>query len=86
MTETETEPHGPDELAAWCTPWRVAAFLGIILTAAFPGVVVGTETFFRSDYGVIGYPALQFLSETTTAIKLPLWATSKTGAFANTVG
>ena len=73
MTETKTEPHGPDELAAWCTPWRVAAFLGIILAAAFPGIVTGTETFFRSDYGVIGYPALKYLSETTTAIKLPLW-------------
>lgn len=73
MTDSNAEPHGPDELAAWCAPGRVAALLGIMLAAAFPGIVAGTETFFRSDYGVIGYPALKFFQDTTTAIKLPLW-------------
>ena len=55
------------------TPCRFAVFLLLAFVLAFPGIWMGTETFFRSDYGVMAYPAAHYLRESLRAGELPLW-------------
>lgn len=73
MTTPEPDEIGSCQLEQWFAPWRVGLLLAALMVAAFPGIVAGTETFFRSDYGVIGYPALDFLRDAVRSAKLPLW-------------
>ena len=61
------------QLPDWFTPRRFAAFLLLAFVLAFPGIWLGTETFFRSDYGVMAYPAAHYLRESLRAGELPLW-------------
>ena len=70
---TTSTPKGTGELEEWFSPWRIGLLLGLLLVTAFPGIVAGTQTFFRSDYGVIGFPALDFLADAFRSAKLPLW-------------
>jgi len=58
---------------SWFTPPRFAAFLLLAFVLAFPGIWLGTETFFRSDYGVMAYPAAHYLRQSLRAGELPLW-------------
>lgn len=70
-----------DESTTWLTPGRVMLLVAALFVAAFPGVVIGTATFFRLDYGVIGYPALHHFVESVKSTKIPLWnAYSNCGA------
>lgn len=70
----DASPETPDpSLAAWLTPHRFAVFLLLAFVLAFPGIWMGTETFFRSDYGVMAYPAAHYLRESIRAGELPLW-------------
>lgn len=55
------------------TPRRFAVFLLLAFVLAFPGIWMGTETFFRSDYGVMAYPSAHYLRESLRAGELPLW-------------
>ena len=55
------------------TPRRFAVFLLLAFVLAFPGIWMGTETFFRSDYGVMAYPSAHYLRESLRADELPLW-------------
>ncbi len=67
-------PQTPDpSLADWFTPRRFGVFLLVAFGFAFPGIWMGTETFFRSDYGVMAYPAAHYLRESIWAGELPLW-------------
>ena len=61
------------QLPDWFTPRRFAAFLLLAFVLAFPGIWMGTETFFRSDYGVMAYPSAHYLRESLRAGELPLW-------------
>ena len=61
------------EFSAWFTPRRFAVFLLLAFVVAFPGIWLGTETFFRSDYGVMAYPSAHYLRESLRAGELPLW-------------
>ncbi len=61
------------QLPDWFTPRRFAVFLLLAFVLAFPGIWMGTETFFRSDYGVMAYPAAHYLRESIRAGELPLW-------------
>ena len=61
------------EFSAWFTPRRFAVFLLLAFIVAFPGIWMGTETFFRSDYGVMAYPSAHYLRESLRAGELPLW-------------
>ena len=70
----DPRPETPDpSLADWFTPRRFAVFLLLAFILAFPGIWMGTETFFRSDYGVMAYPATHYLRESLRAGELPLW-------------
>ena len=76
-----TTPTDNNEPAAWFTPTRVILLVTALFVAAFPGVVAGTATFFRLDYGVIGYPALHHFVAAVKSTKIPLWnAYSNCGA------
>ena len=61
------------QLPDWFTPRRFAVFLLLAFVLAFPGIWMGTETFFRSDYGVMAYPSAHYLRESIRAGELPLW-------------
>ncbi len=70
----DPRPETPDPpLADWFTPRRFAVFLLFAFVLAFPGIWMGTETFFRSDYGVMAYPAAHYLRESIWRGELPLW-------------
>ena len=54
-TETPLEAGAADE---WLTPGRFALFLGLLILAAFPGVLLGGTTFIiRMPLGGPGEPA-----------------------------
>jgi hypothetical protein len=73
-TTPDPRPQTPDASPGdWFTPRRFAAFLLLAFVVAFPGIWMGTETFFRSDYGVMAYPAAHYLRESLRAGELPLW-------------
>ncbi|MEI7729627.1 MAG: YfhO family protein [Verrucomicrobiota bacterium] len=57
----------------WLTPWRMALLLWAGLTAAFPAVMCGTESFFFRDYGVMGYPLIHHQHESFWRGEWPLW-------------
>ncbi len=69
-SELETPNSEP---SSWFTPRRFAVFLLLAFVVAFPGIWMGTETFFRSDYGVMAYPSAHYLRESIRAGELPLW-------------
>jgi len=69
-----SRPETPNpELGDWFSPHRFAAYLLLAFVVAFPGIWMGTETFFRSDYGVMAYPSAHYLRESLRAGELPLW-------------
>ncbi|PAW85284.1 MAG: hypothetical protein B9S33_10000, partial [Pedosphaera sp. Tous-C6FEB] len=71
---SNSKPETPDPSPGdWFTPPRFAAFLLLAFVVAFPGIWLGTETFFRSDYGVMAYPSAHYLRESLRAGELPLW-------------
>lgn len=73
MTTPAPDDNESCELEQWFTAGRVGLLLAALMAAVFPGILIGTETFFRSDYAVIGYPALDFLRDAFRSAKLPLW-------------
>jgi len=70
---SESENESTDQTTQWFTPLRVGLMIAVLLAAVFPGIVAGTASFFRSDYGVIGYPALAHVSDSARMMKFPLW-------------
>jgi hypothetical protein len=57
----------------WFTPWRFAGLLFLLIFAAYPDVVLGTNTFFYRDYGVFGYPLAHYHREAFGRGELPFW-------------
>ena len=74
MTPHPSSPS-PDAGAApdWFTPGRFALMLGLLLFATFPGVALGTQSFFYRDYGFLAYPNVFFQRECFWDGELPLW-------------
>jgi hypothetical protein len=59
MTESKWEPAPETGAAdAWLTPGRFPLLLGLLVDAAFPGVLLGGTTFFIRDFGMFSYPVL----------------------------
>lgn len=73
MTKPPPDETNACQVEEWFSAGRVGLLLALLLAAAFPGIVTGAQTFFRSDYGVIGFPAMDFLSDAFRSAKLPLW-------------
>ena len=64
--------HG-GPLERWMRPLPFAAFLALALCACFPQVLLGTESFFSRDYGVLAYPNIYFQRECFWRGELPMW-------------
>lgn len=62
-----------DALERWLRPLPFAAFLALALCACFPHVLLGTESFFSRDYGVLGYPNIHFQRACFWRGELPMW-------------
>lgn len=57
----------------WFTPGRFALLLLFWIGAAYPSVLLGSDTFFFRDYGCFGYPLAHFNRENFWRGELPLW-------------
>ena len=74
MTGSETEPSArPSAADEWLTPGRFALLLGLLILAAFPGVLLGGRTFVIRDFGMFGYPLAYYHRESFWRGELPLW-------------
>ncbi|MEK7675148.1 MAG: YfhO family protein [Verrucomicrobiota bacterium] len=66
-------PANPPRAESWFTPGRFALLLGAFLFAAFPRVMLGLDTFFYRDFGVLAYPTVFYHHESFWRGELPLW-------------
>ena len=74
MTRRETQPSArPSAADEWLTPGRFALLLGLLILAAFPGVLLGGRTFVIRDFGMFGYPLAYYHRECFWHGELPLW-------------
>ena len=73
LTSTNPSRTGASALDTWFTLPRFALFLLALLFVAFPNVWLGTQSFFRSDYGVLAYPFVHYHRESIWNGELPLW-------------
>ena len=69
-TETKLEGNAGDE---WLTPGRFALALALLVIAAFPGVLLGGNTFVLRDFGHFGYPLAFYHRQCFWRGELPLW-------------
>lgn len=57
----------------WFTPGRFAWVLGLFITATFPLVISGQQTFFHRDFALFGYPLAQEHRTCFWRGEWPLW-------------
>ena len=57
----------------WLTPRRFGLILGLSLFAAFPQIMLGWQSFYCRDYGVLGYPFAFYSHQSFWRGELPLW-------------
>lgn len=55
------------------TPGRLAVLIGLLLFALYPGVILGTQSFFYHDFGAFTYPVAYFTHESFWHGQVPLW-------------
>ena len=55
------------------TPARLAFLLFLLLFAAYPGVILGTHSFFNNDFGLFTYPVAYYIRESIWRGEIPLW-------------
>jgi hypothetical protein len=55
------------------TPGRVAGLIALFLFALYPGVILGTHSFFFRDFGLFTYPVAYFAHESFWHGQVPLW-------------
>ena len=57
----------------WFTPGRFLIFLALLIAASYPMVLLGLETFYYRDYGVLAYPTIYHHQESFWRAEVPLW-------------
>ncbi len=57
----------------WFSPGKFALLLGLLIVAAFPGILAGTQTFVIRDYGLYGYPLAWHHRQCFWQGEIPLW-------------
>jgi hypothetical protein len=72
-TRREQPPSPGKNAAAWLTPGRFAALLGLLILVCFFRVVAGWETFAFGDYTAFGYPLAFYQRECFWRGELPFW-------------
>jgi hypothetical protein len=55
------------------TPGRLALVIGLFLFALYPGVLLGSHTFFYQDFGLFTYPIAHYTHEIFWRSEVPLW-------------
>ncbi len=65
-------PSNSSSADDWLTPGRFAGLLALLIFAAFPGVVLGTNTFVFRDFGSFGYPLAHYHRESFWQGEVPL--------------
>ncbi len=55
------------------TPGRLAGLIALFLFALYPGVILGTHSFFFHDYGLFTYPVAYYAHESFWHGQVPLW-------------
>jgi hypothetical protein len=73
MTETQASQPQLRPADDWLTAGRFALLLGCLVFIAFPGVLIGLETFVSRDFGVYGYPLAYFQRQCFWRGELPFW-------------
>ena len=57
----------------WLSPVRFAALLTVLLAVMFPGVLLGSRSFFHRDFGVLAYPTVFYHRAAFWRGEWPLW-------------
>src|SRR5688500_3512806 len=57
----------------WLCTRRFALVLGFIIAAAFPQILLGTQSFVFRDFGLFGYPIAHYHRECFWRGELPFW-------------
>src|ERR1051325_218018 len=57
----------------WFTPSRFGLLCAGLIIACFPGVVLGSETFFFRDFAIFGYPLAAYHKECFWRGEIPFW-------------
>jgi hypothetical protein len=57
----------------WFTPLRFGILLALLISATFPQVLLGLQTFVARDYGFFAYPLAHFQQECFRHGELPFW-------------
>jgi len=55
------------------TPGRLAGLIALLLFALYPGVILGTHSFFYRDFGIFTYPVAYYAHESFWQGQVPLW-------------
>ncbi len=71
LPETQGTAESPAKV--WLTPGRFAVFLGLLICATFPDVLLLGRTFIARDFGLFGYPLAHFYRESFWHGELPHW-------------
>jgi hypothetical protein len=67
-----SEPN-ENRASNWFTPVRFGILLALLISAAFPQVLLGLQTFVIRDYGFFVYPLAHFQRECFWHGELPFW-------------
>lgn len=75
---SNASPEAPPQGDAWArletfTPGQLAGLIAIFLFVLYPGVVLGTQSFFFRDFGFFTYPAAYYAHESFWRGQAPLW-------------
>src|SRR6266566_5279115 len=67
------EYRNPKIVDMWLTPGRFALLLALSIFAAYPEVLLGSQTFYYRDFGFFGYPLAYYHRESFWQGEIPLW-------------
>ena len=77
MQSSDNEPTASSgSTPSWIKPFKpgwLALVIGLLLFALYPGVPLGSHTFFYQDFGVFTYPVVHYTHENFWRGELPLW-------------
>src|SRR3954465_10573344 len=66
----------PKEFQPWQDAFsapRLAVLISLLIFVMFPGVVIGTHSFFNGDFGLFTYPNAVFTRSSFWSGQIPLW-------------
>src|SRR5690348_4604246 len=70
LCDTVADRRAADD---WFSGGRFAAFLGLLVFAQFPQVLLGLQTFVARDFGFFAYPLAHFQQQCFWRGELPSW-------------